>query len=225
MTKGKSWLIGFAAGFAIVSLATAAAAIPERPEVGTSLLVQVFMFATLIAGFVHQYVMKKQERAYTEAAAKRIEEKADRDAAALAAKVEAAAREASVGVTTQATQVAMTLAQNATALAQKVTETAERLAVKVEAGTEKAVTGSEKAYTEANTVNNKIAQLQEELLKIGKSLLALHEHVARTEAAAASAAAAAAIAASAADQTRMLNQKVDEIIQGKINMRMGKRKG
>ena len=202
-------LLGFAAGFLFVSAAIAVGDAPVDRGFDTTLVVQGFMFVTLIAGFIHQYTIKRQERTYTDATAKRIEEKADRDASALAAKVEAAAVNASAVVAAQATQVSFNLTENATKLAEKVVQTAERLALKVEAGTEKAVTGAEKAYTEANTVNEKIKGLQDELLKIGKSLLTLHEHVERTEL-------AASRAATAVDETFALNKKVDAIIEERM---------
>jgi hypothetical protein len=209
----REWKVGLLLGLLFVTPALAA---DGTVETSTSLLVQIFMFATLIAGFIHQYVMKKQERTWAEKESKRLEEKAERDAANIAAKVDAAATAASVGVTTQATQVAMTLAANATELAKKVTDTAERLAMKVEAGTDRAVIGSEKAYNEANTVNNKIAQLQEQNVSINKVLLELAAHIKRTEE-------QAERNAAVAEETLALNKRVDAILEERVR-RMDKSK-
>lgn len=206
MIRIKRWLQGFGLGALLGGSTVAVAAAVAAQTVDTMLLVQIFTFVALIAGFIRQWLSEGRAHKWA----------LDREAI-IAAELKRATEEAKISVTAQANSVAMTLAANATALATKVSDTAERLASKVEAGTERAVNGSERAFTEANSTNIKIKSLQEALLDIGKSLVALHEHVERTET-------QASRAAAVAEQTRALNDKVDEIIQGKIDMRIRQKK-
>ena len=149
---------------------------------------------TVLAGFALQWFREARAHRWQEAAAEKLAQRTEQTATGLAEKVSAD----TIALTTTSVR------ENA-ALTQKVFESAQRLSDRVTeniAISNEAAQGAKGAFTEANTVNNKIADLQRQLVTIA-------EHVERIGA-------ATLEAEKAAHEEAIFNERIKVAIDEKL---------
>jgi len=183
----------------------AVAASVQVQELDAGLVVQIFMFATLVAGFIAQWFREGRAQKWARDAAKLIADQATAAAEAVALKAaNEVLAQAAEGNKTAAALAAKVLT-DAKDVADKVLAAAKELAGTVEENTKissEAANGAKTAFVEANTFNSKLTALHDQVVRIS-------EHVERT-------AVSTAAAEKAAREEAVFNVRVKAAIDEKL---------
>jgi len=176
-----------------------------------SVWIQVLTLVGIVAGFFYTWFREGRTREWQQADAKELAARLAADATAMALKVNTDAVAMAAKVNQDAATMAAKVIDDAEKIAVKVHDSAEKLANKVAENTVVSTSAAQKAesaFTEANTVNAKIANLQAQLLNIGK-------HIEST-------ALATAASEKAAHDEALFNKRVKAAIEEKLDEMNGR---